>query len=83
MGWGAASVSTAGNIDCGGGIAINGANAFYNTGDVTDYNEENTYINFKLAGSGSDWWQEIERQIQHKSRVGTLLFVFLFVSLVF
>jgi hypothetical protein len=49
------NIKTTGNIDCGGGIAINGANAFYETGSVTDTNETNTYINFKWAGAGNDW----------------------------
>ena len=57
-------LTTNSNIDCGGGIAINGANAFYyqNTG-VSDTtvnaidlaNTYNTYINFKEAGSTNDW----------------------------
>jgi hypothetical protein len=46
---------TTANIDCGGGIALSGANAFYETSIVTDTNETNTYINFKFAGSSNDW----------------------------
>jgi len=49
------NIKTTGNIDCGGGIALTGANAFYETGSVTDTNETNTYINFKFAGAGNDW----------------------------
>ena len=44
-----------GNIDCGGGIAINGSNAFFSTASVDAGNLTNTYINFKNAGSNSDW----------------------------
>jgi hypothetical protein len=44
-----------GNLDCGGGIAITGANAFYNTPAVDAGNLTNTYINFKGAGAGNDW----------------------------
>jgi len=49
------NIKTTGNIDCGGGIALTGANAFYETSIVTDTNETNTYINFKFAGSSNDW----------------------------
>ena len=49
------NIKTTGNIDCGGGIALTGANAFYETVSVTDTNETNTYINFKFAGTGNDW----------------------------
>ena len=46
---------TTSNIDCGGGIAINGSTAFFNTAGVDAGNLTNTYINFKGAGAGSDW----------------------------
>ena len=48
-------LTTTGNIDCGGGIAINGSTAFYQPGGVNDPNKTNTYINFKFGGTGSDW----------------------------
>jgi hypothetical protein len=45
-----------GNIDCGGGITLNGSNAFYFAADVNDTaNKTNTYINFKDAVASSDW----------------------------
>ena len=45
-----------GNIDCGGGLAITGADAFYAVADVVDaVNKTNTYINFKQAGTTDDW----------------------------
>jgi hypothetical protein len=44
------------NIDCGGGISINGSNAFYYASDIVDAgNRTNTYINFKDAGTNIDW----------------------------
>ena len=54
---------TTANIDCGGGIVINGANAFYDPIGISDTlinnvdtsNIINTYINFKDAGANSDW----------------------------
>ena len=46
---------TTGNIDCSGGIALTGANAFFETSGVTDSNEINTYINFKFGGTNNDW----------------------------
>jgi hypothetical protein len=52
------SILSSGNIDCGGGIAINrdGSNAFYIISDVVDAgNRTNTYINFKQAGTNNDW----------------------------
>jgi len=52
----AGNILTSGNIDCGGGIAINGSNAFYFTSDIVDAgNKTNTYINFKQAGTNNDW----------------------------
>ena len=48
-------ITTSGNIDCGGGIAITGANSFNNTFNVDGGNLTNTYINFKDAGATSDW----------------------------
>ncbi len=55
-------ITTSSNIDCGGGIAITGANAFFTpggiiTGDngVDSNNLTNTYINFKNAGATGDW----------------------------
>ncbi len=51
----AGNILSCGNIDCGGGISINGSNAFYFISDVVDAgNRTNTYINFKLAGSNND-----------------------------
>ncbi len=44
-----------GKLDCGGGIAFTGSNAFYNTSSVDAENLTNTYINFKGAGSINDW----------------------------
>jgi hypothetical protein len=44
-----------GNVDCGGGIALTGSNAFYNISSIDAGNYSNTYINFKGAGAGSDW----------------------------
>ena len=49
------NLTTTKNIDCGGGIAINGSNAFYNISDVDAGNLTNTYINFKMAGATNDW----------------------------
>ncbi len=40
---------------CGGGIARNGSNAFFNTAPVDAGNLTNTYLNFKNAGTNSDW----------------------------
>ena len=41
-----------GNLDCEGGIAINGSNAFYNPSNTIDaINQSNTYINFKSGGT--------------------------------
>ena len=45
-----------GNLDCGGGIAINGSNAFYNPfGTIDAANLTNTYLNLKVAGTDNDW----------------------------
>jgi hypothetical protein len=44
-----------GNIDCGGGIAINGSTAFFNNVGVDDGNKTNTYLNLKFAGTNTDW----------------------------
>ena len=45
-----------GNLDCGGGIAINGSDAFFNPFSSIDaVNLTNTYINFKTAGASDDW----------------------------
>ncbi len=45
-----------GDIDCGGGISINGSTAFYFASDVVDaINRTNTYIIFNDAGATSDW----------------------------
>ena len=43
------------NIDCGGGLALTGSNAFFSTTSIDAGNIANTYINFKGAGAGSDW----------------------------
>ena len=48
-------ITTSGNIDCGGGIAINGSTAFFANSLVDAGNLTNTYINFKHAGSDNDW----------------------------
>ena len=48
-------LTTTGNIDCGGGLAITGSTAFFNTTGVDSSNLTNTYINFKGAGAGNDW----------------------------
>ena len=44
-----------GNIDCSGGIAINGSTAFFGTGGIDAGNLSNTYLNFKYGGSENDW----------------------------
>jgi hypothetical protein len=50
------ALTTTGNIDCGGGIALNGSNAFSFAADVVDTaNKTNTYKNFKDAGASSAW----------------------------
>jgi len=49
------NLTTSGNYDCGGGIAINGSTAFFGTGAVDAGNLINTYLNFKYAGSENDW----------------------------
>ncbi len=49
------SITTLGNIDCGGGIAINGSTAFFKDLIVNAGNKTNTYINFKFAGTDNDW----------------------------
>ena len=48
-------IKTTGDIDCGGGIALTGSTAFYETSAINPQNLTNTYINFKFAGTGSDW----------------------------
>jgi hypothetical protein len=48
-------ITTSGNIDCGGGISINGSSAFFANSAVDAGNLPNTYINFKYAGSDNDW----------------------------
>ena len=48
-------LTTSSNIDCGGGIAITGSTAFYETGYINAGNLTNTYINFKGAGAVNDW----------------------------
>ena len=48
-------ITTSGNIDCGGGIALNGSTAFFTDANVDLDNKTNTYINFKVAGAGNDW----------------------------
>jgi hypothetical protein len=49
------TLTTTGNIDCGGGIALTGSNAFISPTYIDTANLTNTYINFKNAGSGNDW----------------------------
>ena len=46
-------LTTSGNIDCGGGIALTGSTAFSGGGDPA--NKVNTYINFKPAGATGDF----------------------------
>ena len=46
-------LTTAGNIDCGGGIALTGSTAF--SGGADPANKVNTYINFKPAGATGDF----------------------------
>ena len=46
---------TTANIDCGGGIAINGSDAFFSTDSVDLANRYNTYLNLNFSGTGSDW----------------------------
>ena len=48
-------ITTSGNIDCGGGLAITGSTGFHSNSDVNDGNLTNTYINFKTAGATNDW----------------------------
>jgi hypothetical protein len=48
-------ITTSGNIDCGGGISINGSTAFFANSPVDAGNLTNTYINFKYAGTDNDW----------------------------
>ena len=43
------------NISCGGGISLVGANAFYNTTNVTLANTYNTFLSFRGSGIGNDW----------------------------
>jgi hypothetical protein len=49
------ALTTNGNIDCGGGIVINGSNAFYTTTTIDVRNLTNTYFNLKDAGANSGW----------------------------
>jgi hypothetical protein len=44
-----------GNVDCGGGIAITGSNAFFAQVNTQPLNITNTFINFKSAGAAGDW----------------------------
>ncbi len=48
------SITTTGNCDFGGTIAITGANANFG-GSVDAGNISNTYLSFKDAGASSDW----------------------------
>jgi hypothetical protein len=48
-------ITTSSNIDCGGGIAINGSTGFFATTPIDAGNLTNTYINFKYAGTSDDW----------------------------
>ncbi len=43
-----------GNLDCGGGIAITGSNAFYSAGAIDTANITNTYLNLKDTAANSD-----------------------------
>ncbi len=43
------NISGSGNRDCGGGIAINGSNAFLNDGIVNPVYKTNTYLILKIC----------------------------------
>ena len=47
-------ITTSGNISCGGGIHLTGADAFYNPNAVTPANRTNTFLSFRGTG-GNDW----------------------------
>ena len=49
------TLSVVGNIDCGGGLALTGANAIYNTSSVDSGNYANTYLSLKASITNSDW----------------------------
>jgi hypothetical protein len=49
------SINTTGNIACGGGMSLVGADAFYNPGSVTATNRTNTFLSFRGTGIGNDW----------------------------
>ena len=52
------TINTAGNIDCGGGIAISGSTTPYNPSSIAENASLiNTYIAFKgsTVGAGNDW----------------------------
>jgi hypothetical protein len=41
------NITTSGDIDCGGGIALTGSTAFHNPSNIAEtVNFTNTYINF-------------------------------------
>jgi hypothetical protein len=51
------SLTTIGNIDCGGGIDLTRSNAFFfNIKNVDAGNRTNTYINLKTAGTENGDW---------------------------
>ena len=43
------------NIDCGGGIAINGSHAIFNDVNVNSDCKTNTCSYLKFAGTNNDW----------------------------
>jgi hypothetical protein len=50
------SINATGNIACGGGISLVGANAFYNPNStITATNLTNTFLSFRGTGLGNDW----------------------------
>ena len=48
-------LTTTGNISCGGGMLLTGADAFYNPSSVTPANRTNTFLSFRGTGVGNDW----------------------------
>ncbi len=44
-----------GNVDCGGGLALTGSNAFYNISGVDAGNYSNTYLTFRPSITNNDW----------------------------
>ena len=44
-----------GNVDCGGGLALTGSNAFFNIGAIDPGNYSNTYLTLKANTANNDW----------------------------